>query len=234
MAATPKPGVLFDVDGTLVDSNYLHTIAWWQAFRQLEHRVPMASIHRAVGMGADKLIGHLLGEDRDREQDGALESAHAAIFSTHWPALEAFDGAKDLLVQCADAGLTVVLASSASGRELKVLRTALDADAAITAATSSSDAAESKPSPDILVAALEAGRLRAEDVVFVGDSVWDVLAAKELGIRAIGLTCGGTSAAELGDAGAAETYTGPRELLQSLGTSALGRIVRDTGRLGGH
>lgn len=214
-------GVLFDVDGTLIDSNYLHTLAWWQAFRQFGHDVPMASIHRTIGMGGDKLVAHLLGEERDTEQDGKLDASHAAVFSTYWPSLRAFDGARDLLLRCADEGVTAVLASSASGTELEVLRTALDAESAVTAATSSSDAEHSKPSPDILDGALEAGGLEADQVVFVGDAVWDVHAAAKLGIPTIGLTCGGTSEAELRDAGAVEIHDGPRALLNNIGRSIL-------------
>lgn len=220
-----KPGVLFDVDGTLIDSNYFHALAWWHAFRQYEHTVPIAAIHRAVGMGGDKLVAHLLGDERDSQQDAELKASHGAIFSTFWPSLIAFDGARDLVRACADSGLTAVLASSARDRELQVLRTALDADDAIAGATSSSDADESKPAPDILNAALDAGGLRAEDVVFVGDSVWDVYASAKLGIPTIAVTCGGTSEAELRNAGASEVYENPRALLAGFRESALGSLV---------
>jgi HAD superfamily hydrolase (TIGR01509 family) len=225
MTSSGKPGVLFDVDGTLTDTTYLHTLSWWHAFRQQDVLVPMAFIHRAVGMGADKLLDHLLGEDRDHSLDSAMEDAHAAVFSTYWPSVRAFDGAKDLLLRCAVSGLTVVLASSAARRELQVLTAALDADEAIAAATSASDAEQSKPAPDILEAALAAGGLRASDCLYVGDTVWDVQAAQHLGMPTIGLTCGGTSGAELREAGAAETYRDPQELLASFGTSRLGRLL---------
>lgn len=223
--SSAKRGVLFDVDGTLVDSNYLHAVAWWQALRRMDHDVPMSAVHRAIGMGGDKLVGHLLGDDRDRDQDELLDAAHGAIFSTWWPSLRAFDGARDLLLACAGRDLAVVLASSASDTELKVLRGVIDADSAITAATSSADAQESKPSPDILAAALDSTNLKAEDTVFVGDSVWDVQAAVALGIPTIGLLCGGTSEAELREAGAAEIRTDPRELLDTLDASLLGKLA---------
>lgn len=225
MTTSGKPGVLFDVDGTLTDTTYLHTLAWWHAFRQQDVLVPMAFIHRAVGMGADKLMDHLLGEDRDRSLDSVMEDAHAAVFSTYWPSVRAFDGAKDLLLRCAGAGLTVVLASSAVRRELEVLTAALDADDAIAAATSASDAEQSKPAPDILEAALAAGGLRAGDCLYVGDTVWDVKAAQQLGMPTIGVTCGGTSGAELREAGAAETYRDPKELLAAFDASLLGRLA---------
>lgn len=220
-----KRGVLFDVDGTLVDSNYLHAVCWWQAFRRMEHDVPMSAIHRAIGMGGDKLVEHLLGEDRNKEEDEKLDSTHGAIFSTWWPSLRSFDGAGDLLKACAGKDLTVVLASSASEAELKFLRTVIDADSAISGATSSGDAEASKPSPDILEAALESGGLDAADTVFVGDSVWDVKAAGKLSIPTIGLTCGGTSEAELREAGAEEVYEDPRALLAALDSSLLGTLI---------
>lgn len=223
--STSKRGVLFDVDGTLVDSNYLHTVAWWQAFREQNHDVPMSAVHRAIGMGGDKLVEHLLGEDRDESMDEQLDTAHGAIFSTWWPSLRAFDGARDLLLACADKDLTVVLASSASETELKVLRTVIDADSAIEAATSSADATASKPSPEILQAALDSSGLTAKDTVFVGDSVWDVKAAAALDIPTIGLLCGGTGEAELRDAGAKEIWANPRELLESLDSSMLGKLI---------
>ncbi|RJU02711.1 HAD family hydrolase [Arthrobacter frigidicola] len=223
--ASPRRGVLVDVDGTLVDSNYQHTIAWWQAFRRFGHDVPMAEIHRAIGMGGDKLVEHLLGEDRDASLDGELDATHGAVFSTYWPSLRAFDGAGDLLGRCFGEGLVVVLASSASGKELEVLRSVIDADAAITGATSSSDAENSKPSPDILQAALEAGGLAAANTVFVGDSVWDVFSATELDIPTIGITTGGTSEAELREAGAAEVYKDIRTLLKNFDASPLAKLL---------
>lgn len=220
-----RHGVLFDVDGTLVDSNYQHTLAWWQAFRRFGHDVPMAEIHRAIGMGGDKLVAHLLGEDRDADQDAELDATHGAVFSTYWPGLRSFEGAADLVRRCADDGLTVVLASSASQQELGVLRGIIGADEAISAATSSSDAENSKPSPDILRAALDAGGLDAADAVFVGDSVWDVLAASDLKIPTIGLASGGTSEAELRDAGAVEVYKDIRALLDAFDDGALHRLA---------
>jgi HAD superfamily hydrolase (TIGR01509 family) len=218
-------GVLFDVDGTLIDSSYIHTIAWWQAFRQAGFDVPMARIHRCVGMGGPRLVDLLLPGGRDKAIDHAVLSAHSGIFATYWPSLRAFGGARDLLAQCYESGLAVALASSARDEDLKALRSTLAADSFIHAATSANDAKESKPEPDILAAALRALGLAATDVVYVGDAVWDVLAANRLGIPTIGLTCGGTSEAELLEAGAVEVYDGPGELLDSLRDSAIGRLL---------
>ncbi|GAB3268347.1 HAD family hydrolase [Sinomonas notoginsengisoli] len=218
-------GVLFDVDGTLVDSTYFHTLAWWHGFRRFGHDVRMNEIHRRVGMGGQKIVEHLLGPERDASQDQEILDTHAAVFSTFWTHLRRFDGARDLLGRCKGAGLTVVLASSARQQDLDVLRAVIGADKFVDAATSSADAKESKPAPDILVAALKAGGLEASEVLFVGDAVWDVQAASALGIRTIGLACGGYSAAELEDAGAAEVFDSPRALVEGFESSLMGRAL---------
>jgi HAD superfamily hydrolase (TIGR01509 family) len=216
-------GVLFDVDGTLVDTPYLHVECWWQALRQYGHDVPMARIHRAIGMGSDRILDHLLGERRDRGEDSELADAHAALYAQYWQRLRPTAGAADLLRACAALGRRVVLASSASAQELQALRAALDADDVIATATTADDARQSKPAPDILAVALEKSGLSPERAVFVGDSVWDVYSAAKLDIPCIGLCCGGISEAELREAGAVEVYADPASLLDALDTSSLGR-----------
>ncbi len=218
-------GVLFDVDGTLVDTNYLHAVCWWEAFRQAGHTVPMARIHRAIGMGSDKLIGHLVGADRDPAQDEKMAAAHLALYTTYWERLRPLPGAADLLRACAGRGLRVVLASSASAEELAALRRALDADDVIHTATSASDAETSKPDPDILAVALDRSELSADLALLVGDSVWDVAAAERAGLPCVTVTCGGTSAAELREAGAVATYADPAELCLALDRSPIAKIL---------
>ncbi|NES15461.1 MULTISPECIES: HAD family hydrolase [Micromonospora] len=217
-------GVLFDVDGTLIDTTYLHTVSWWEALRQADHQVPMASIHRAIGMGSDKLLDHLLGPERDRDGDGRLRDSHDALYAEYWERLTPLPRAVDLLRACAARGLRVVLATSAAEHEVAALRAALAADDVIDTVTSSADARESKPAPDILVAALDQSGLTAERVVFVGDSVWDVAAAGKLDIPCVGLACGGTSRAELAGAGAVAVYDDPAALLDGLGDSAIATL----------
>ncbi len=224
MAGSKKRGVLFDVDGTLIDSSYFHAFAWWQAFRREDMDVQISDIHRCVGMGGDKLIQQLVPDCTEELQED-LKSAHGAVFSTFWPSLRTFDAARDLLAACSDAGLAVGLASSAQERDLEVSRRLLDAGSSIDAWTSSNDAEESKPAPDILLACIEKLELKPEDVVFVGDAVWDVKAASSIGVPAIALTCGGISEGELRDAGAAEVYDNPRHLLEHLEGSAIGRLA---------
>jgi HAD superfamily hydrolase (TIGR01509 family) len=213
---TELQGVLFDVDGTLVDTNYLHTVCWWQAFTQAGMSIPMAVIHRSVGMGSDRLIPHLLAErSSDAELASALTASHDALYSTYWSALTVLPGARQLLRHCHDSELTTVLASSAGERELAVLRAALDCEPWIDAATSAADGDSSKPAPDLVLAALDKGGLKPQQAVFVGDAVWDVEAAGQAGLTCIGLESGGTSAAELRAAGAWKTFKDPADLLAS-------------------
>src|ERR1700735_1058682 len=111
--------VLFDVDGTLVDSNYLLAVTWWEAFSQAGYDVPMADIHRAIGMGSDLMLDELLPGDRDTGQDDSLRTAHSALYSTYWSRLRPLRGAADLLRACKKHGLTVGLGSSAGGTEFR-------------------------------------------------------------------------------------------------------------------
>jgi HAD superfamily hydrolase (TIGR01509 family) len=205
--------VLFDVDGTLVDTNYLHTVAWWEAFTQAGHDVPMASIHRAIGMGSGRMLDSLLPGDRDADADEDLKTAHSALYSVYWSRLKPLPGARQLLEACHDQGLRVVLASSADPDELKVLCAALDADKAIDAATSAGDVEASKPAPDLVQVALDHADAGPDETVFIGDAVWDVHAAQKAGVPCIGLLSGGTSRDELTEAGAAAVYDGPADLL---------------------
>jgi HAD superfamily hydrolase (TIGR01509 family) len=219
-----RSGVLFDVDGTLVDTTYLHAVSWWEALRQRDADVPMAEIHRAIGMGSDKLLDHLLGVKRDRSRDDEISTAHDVLYGAWWERLRPLPGASDLLRAVAKRGLAVVLASSAKEAELTKLRRVIGADDVISAATSSSDAEESKPAPDILRAALDQSDVDPRRAVFVGDSVWDVEAAARLDIPCIGLTCGGSSAAELTEAGTIANYDNPAALLAALDDSAIGAL----------
>src|SRR5581483_10156711 len=134
MSESPQRGVLFDVDGTLVDTTYLHAVAWAEALRQYGHDIPMASVHRCIGMGSDQLLDHLLGPDRATAEDEELSTALLALYRLSTGRLRPLPGAADLLRRCAARGLSVVLASSAKESEMDSLRAAIDADDAITAA----------------------------------------------------------------------------------------------------
>lgn len=221
--------VLFDVDGTLVDSNYVQALTWWQALREQGHLVPMAQIHRAVGLGSDKILDHLLGEVRDHSSDDEMVAGHATLAAAWYERLVALPGAADLLRACAGSGLTVVLATSASTRNLKVFRRILDVDDILTATTSADDADRSKPDTDILEVALGRIGVTPSNALFVGDSVWDMMAATRLGMRCVGVSCGGTSAQELIETGAAEVWRDPAEVLERLSETLLRRTASTAG-----
>lgn len=212
---------LFDVDGTLVDSNYLHAVTWWEAFDQAGYQVPMADVHRAIGMGSGQLLDELLPGDRDRDADAGLRAAHSALYGTYWTRLRPLPGAAGLLRACKRRGLTVVLASSADESEFRALRAALDAEDAIDAVTFAGDVESSKPAPDLVETALARAGVPAEEAVFTGDTVWDVQACRKAAVPCIGLLSGGISRDELIAAGAAQVYAGPADLLAALGSSLL-------------
>jgi HAD superfamily hydrolase (TIGR01509 family) len=207
---------VFDVDGTLVDTNHLHVTTWWEAFRQAGHRVPMHAVHRAVGLASTDLIGHLLGEDRDTDQDTRLSAAHKALYGQYFDRLPALPDAAELLRRLAGEGWKVVLATSAGGAELSALRRAIDADDAIHATASADDVAAGKPAPEPVEHALELAGVPAERAVFVGDTVWDMRAGSRAGVRCVGVLCGGLPRADLEEAGADAVYADPADLLASL------------------
>ncbi len=213
--------VLFDVDGTLVDTSYLHAVCWWEAFAQAGHEVPMAPIHRAIGMGSDLLLDKLLPADRDTSADAAISAAHGALYSVYWSRLRPLPGAADLLRACHGRGLRVVLASSADPGELDILRAALDADDAIDEATSAGDVSQSKPAPDLVEVALDKAGLDPGEAVFVGDAVWDAQACQRAGVACLGVLSGGISRAELLDAGAVRVYQDAAEILAAFPASLL-------------
>ncbi|MGW2254794.1 HAD family hydrolase [Kitasatospora sp. NPDC001660] len=217
---------LFDVDGTLLDTSYWHTVAWTEALAQFGHTPAMARIHGAIGMGGDQLLDHLLGEDRDHGEDEAIDAAHQALFARIWPSLRAFDGAGDLLRTLKRRGWTIVLASSASARDLAVMRRILDADDAIEAATSADDVDASKPAPDLVHAALAKAGVRPEQALFVGDTIWDVQAAAQAKVPCIAVLSGGFGERALRAAGALEVHAGVAELLARLDASALADPAR--------
>ncbi|MFE0631720.1 HAD family hydrolase [Streptomyces sp. NPDC058864] len=214
---------LFDMDGTLVDTNYLHAVSWWEAFRQAGHTVSMADIHRCIGMGSDHLLERLLGKERDHGEDDMISDAHKALYGAYGPALAPLDGAADLLRAVAARGFRVVLATSADAKELAVMRAALDADDVIADATSKDDVSASKPAPDLVEQALERAGVPADRAVFVGDTVWDIGAAGKAGVPCVALLSGGIGRAELEEAGAAAVHRDPRDMLASLDGSPVWR-----------
>jgi HAD superfamily hydrolase (TIGR01509 family) len=215
-ARAPASGVLFDVDGTLVDTNYLHVVAWWRAFRAHGHDVSMKQLHGLVGQGSERLVTSVLGRP-----DDDVVAAHSDFYGPELHRLPAFPRAAELLRAVKVAGMTVVLATSASEKETEHLRRAIAADDVIDAVTHKDDADESKPDPDIVETALAKGGLTAEGAIFVGDTVWDVEAARRAGLACVCVLSGGIAETDLREAGAVAIYRDVAHLLDELPSSRL-------------
>ncbi|MER5928898.1 HAD family hydrolase [Streptomyces sp. NPDC002054] len=213
---------LFDVDGTLTDTNHLHVTCWWEAFRQAGHEVAMHDIHRAIGLPAEDLLAHLLGDDRDSDGDDRLSVAHDVLYGTFFDRLPALDSAGALLRELDRRGWRVVLVTSAGEAELTALRKAIGADEAITATASADDVSEGKPAPEPVLHALELADAPSDGAVFVGDTVWDMKAGTRAGVACVGLLSGGIPRADLEAAGAGAVYRDPAELLRRLHGSPFG------------
>lgn len=207
--------VLFDVDGTLVDSTYLHVDAWQRALVEQGVTVDAWRVHRAIGKDSALLLESLAG-DRDTAWTEAASERHDAHFRQQKHRLRAFEGSRELLRAIAARGVRVVLATSAPADELALLRAAIDADDAVHAVTSADDVDAAKPDPGILNIALDRADADPAEALVVGDSVWDMLAAARAGIKSIGVLCGGIGPDELRDAGASALYADPAALLTDL------------------
>ena len=206
--------VLFDLDGTLVDSNYQHTMAWMRAFGRRELTPPAWRIHRALGMGGDRLVAAVAGDDVEEQHGDALREAWVEEYDPYLNDVHAFEGARELLEDLAERGCTVVLASSGKEHHVERYVELLDGHRLAQAWTSSSDAESTKPSPDLLVAALK--KVDHQQATTVGDSVWDVRAAREIDLDTHAVLSGGTAAAELEEVGAASVHEDVAALRQAL------------------
>jgi HAD superfamily hydrolase (TIGR01509 family) len=220
-----RGGVLYDVDGTLLDTNYLHVTAWWDAFRERGHDVACADIHRALGLSSDDLISRVLGRP-----DPSVSDAHSRYIAPYLGRMRPLAGAAGLLQATRKLGLNVVLATSAKDEELDLMLAALGAGDAVGTVVSSGDVGQAKPDPEIVYKALEESGTDPQRAVMVGDTVWDVLAARRAGLPCVGLLTGGVGEEELRHAGAAETYRDPAALLDRLADTAIGRLTADSAR----
>lgn len=215
-----RPAILVDVDGTLVDTNYLHAVAWWRAFREVGEDVPMSRIHPLIGMGSDQLVHRLIGRESSEASD-----AHSRHYEAFKPEIAAFPRADQLLRELDRRGALVVLATSSDEEDLARLREAVGADDAVEDAVSKGDVDRSKPSPDIFAAALDRFDLDAGRTLVVGDTPWDVEAAAKLGLGTVCVLTGGSTREQLEDAGALAVYEDVGELLDRLDESPLGRLL---------
>jgi HAD superfamily hydrolase (TIGR01509 family) len=215
-----RPGLLFDVDGTLFDSNYLHTLTWSRAFRDAGEWAPMNAIHRLVGMGSDQLVVELLGHESPAAV-AARPKRYAELIGEAMP----FPGAADLLRECHKNHLAVVIATSAAATELDELLSTLDADDAIDARTTADDVATSKPDGEIFLQAMKAGGIDPRRAIAVGDSVWDIRAARAAGLGCVAVESGGYSEHELQEEGAMRVYRDVQELFAQFYTSPLALLL---------
>jgi HAD superfamily hydrolase (TIGR01509 family) len=202
--------ILFDIDGTLVDSNYLHIEAWSQSFDTLDLAVDSWKVHRGIGMDSEKLLDALLGEDSPQRDEA--KSRHDENYQRLVDRLRPFDQVRELLADLSGRGLTVILATSAPENELKHLREVLEVEDSIEVVTSAEDVDTAKPAPDVVNVALERAGVDAGDAVMIGDSTWDMKAAAAAGVTSIGVLSGGVSERELLDAGAVAVFEDAADL----------------------
>jgi HAD superfamily hydrolase (TIGR01549 family) len=210
----PDRSIVLDVDGTLVDSNYLHVVAWQAAFAAHGHRVASWEIHRAVGMGADKLVPALIGDAAAEEIGEAVSAEHDTRFRRAIADVEPLPGARELLSALKRRDLTVVLGSSAGEEEVDHYLALLEAKDLVDHVTTSADVDRTKPDPDLLQVAIDRAGVPA--VAMIGDTVWDCRAAAALDVRMLGLLCGGISEGELRSAGAYSVHRDPSALVPQL------------------
>jgi phosphoglycolate phosphatase-like HAD superfamily hydrolase len=209
-----QPAAILDVDGTLVDSNYHHAIAWFRAFRQHDVTLPIWRIHREIGKGGDQLVPSLAGEQVERDRGEQIRSAESVLFMQLIDEVVALSGARELICDLRERGSRIVLASSAKAVEVDHYLDLLDAREIVDGWTTAADVERTKPEPDLVRAALDcAGTERA---VMVGDSVWDCIAAARAGVPKIAVLTGGFSEQELLDAGAACVFDSIEALRQAL------------------
>jgi HAD superfamily hydrolase (TIGR01509 family) len=202
--------VILDIDGTLVDTNYQHALAWYRAFRQSGVTVPAWRVHRAIGMGGDQLVAAVAGEEVEEEHGDEIRAAEGPLYMEMIDEVEPFEGARRLIDACAKRDHAVVLASSAKAKEVDHYLDLLQARDTVAGWTTSADVDKTKPEPDLVEAALEKAGTRG--AVMIGDTVWDCFAAERAGIPTIAVLSGGFGRDELEGAGAARILDSVAEL----------------------
>ncbi len=218
---------IVDIDGTLVDSNYLHALAWQRALREHGAHVPAWRIHRHVGMGGDQIVTALTDDDFEREYGDEVRERESDLFAEVMSEVEPLPGARDLLARLSEAGETVVLASSARAEEVDHYIEVLGANDVADGWTTSADVDSTKPEPDLIHAALERVDGSSENAVMIGDTTWDCKAASRAGVRSIGVLSGGFSQEELVEAGAEQVFVDARELLARIDETPFGSQISD-------
>jgi HAD superfamily hydrolase (TIGR01549 family) len=210
----PRIAIL-DVDGTLVDTNYHHAIAWFRAFRRHFLTLPVWRIHRHIGMGGDQLVAALAGDEVEERLGDSIREAESDLYRELINEVQVMEGSRELIEELKKADNVVVLASSAKDWEVEHYLELLNAKEIVDAWTTSADVERTKPQPDLVHAALDkAGG--GGDATLIGDTVWDVEAASRAGVETLAVLTGGFSEAELREAGAKDVFTSVEELRRSL------------------
>jgi HAD superfamily hydrolase (TIGR01509 family) len=198
---TRPPAAILDIDGTLVDTNYQHALAWFRAFRKVGLTLPLYRIHRHIGMGGDQLVGALAGDEFERANGDAVRALEGDLYMELIEEVRPLAGARELIEDLKRRGHAVILASSAKPDEVEHYLDLLDARDLADGWTHSGDVERTKPEPDLVEKAVE--KAGGGPAVMVGDSIWDCEAAKRAGVPAVAVLTGGFSEAELREAGAA-------------------------------
>ena len=218
-------GVIFDIDGTLVDSNDAHAESWVDTFAEAGYDVPFAVVRPLIGMGADKLLPRTISVSNESEIGKQLAQRRSEIFQeTYLPHLRPLNGSRELVLRVRADGLKPIVATSAKDKELKGLLKAAHVDDLMEEKATASDAKKSKPDPDIVHAAIEESSIPAADLVMIGDTPYDIEAAGRAQVRVIGFRSGGWSDADL--QGAAEIYDGPADLVARYNSSLIKRAQK--------
>ena len=212
---------ILDIDGTLVDTNYQHAIAWYRAFRSQGIGLPVWRIHRHIGMGGDQLVAALCGDEVERRQGDAIRDAEKGHYEKLIGEVEPLEGARDLIRDLKDRGSAVVLASSAKEEEVEHYLDLLDARELADDWTTSADVEATKPKPDLVLAAMEKVDT-GDGAAMVGDTTWDCEAATRAGIETVAVLTGGFSEAELRDAGAVAVFESIDALREGMEETPLG------------
>jgi HAD superfamily hydrolase (TIGR01549 family) len=204
VSSRQQTSIVLDIDGTLVDTNYQHAIAWHRALRDHGYVVQLWQIHRHIGMGGDQIVADLIGEQGEERDGDAIRDAEGEAYGELIGEVQAMHGASELLAELCDDGFKVILASSAKAEEVEHYLDLLEARELVDGWTTSADVERTKPYPDLVNAALEKAGGDGGPAVMVGDSIWDAKAAEAAGIPTLAVLTGGFSEAELREAGASE------------------------------
>jgi HAD superfamily hydrolase (TIGR01509 family) len=217
--AVARAAAILDVDGTLVDTNYHHAIAWYRAFRRHEIVLPLWRIHRHMGMGGDQIVGSLCGKEVEGRLGDSVRAAERDLYMELIDEVAPLPDARRLIEVLKERGHAVVLASSAKSHEVDRYLDLLDARSIVDGWTTSADVERTKPHPDLVAAGLE--RAGGGPGVMVGDSTWDCEAARRCGVPTVGLLTGGFSEQELRDAGAEVVFESIDALLEGINRTPL-------------